>query len=112
MQQLSFPTLVVVALAGIFAISGLVQLSGAAFVREAYRRWEFPSRFYRVTAVLDLLAAGFLAMPETRLWGIGLAGMITFAAVTMLLGRRKYLHAVPGMVLLVALAPSALSVRM
>ncbi|MDE1985126.1 MAG: DoxX family protein [Alphaproteobacteria bacterium] len=110
MQDLTFPVVVATLLAAIFAVSGLVQLIGPGFVREAYRRWEFPPGFYRVTAVLDLLAAVFLAVPETRLWGIGLAGMITFAAVATLLGHRKYLYAVPGLILLIALAPAALSV--
>ncbi|MBU6297579.1 MAG: DoxX family protein [Alphaproteobacteria bacterium] len=112
MPQLSFPVFAVATLVGVFALAGTVQLVGPRFVRDVYQRWEFAPGFYRVTAVLDLLAAVFLAVPETRLWGIGLAGMIIFAAVATLLGHRKYLHAVPGMLLLMALAPAALTVWM
>ena len=48
-------------IAGIFTASALLHLAAPAFIRNAYERWGFPPKFYRVTAVVELLAAAFLA---------------------------------------------------
>ncbi len=90
-----------------FALSGLVQLAGPRFVRDAYARWEYPSGYYRITGTLELLAATLLAVPETRVRGAILAGIIMFGAVVTLLHHREYLHAVPAMALFVATALAA-----
>ena len=46
-----------------------------------------------------ILAAVFLATPLLRVWGVALAGFMLFGTTIMLLVRRKYLHAVPGVLL-------------
>ncbi len=94
------------ALSAIFSISGLVQLSGAGFVRRAYERWQFPPKFYRVAGVVNLLAAAFLATPITRIWGAVLAAMIIFFAMVTLLNNRQYGYSVPGLLILFALIPA------
>lgn len=93
-------------LSAIFAASGLVHLSGAGFIRNAYERWHFPPKFYRVTAIINLIAAAFLATPITRIWGAVLAAMIVFFAVVTLLNNRQYAYSVPGMLILFALIPA------
>lgn len=95
--------------AAIFAISGLVQLAGPAFVRRAYERWDFPPKFYRVTAVIELATAAFLLSPLTREWGVTLAGLVTFVAVVTLLNHRQYAYTLPGIILLLALIPASLA---
>ncbi len=92
---------------GIFIASAAVNLAAPGFVKRAYERWRLPPGFYRVTGGLELLAALLLANPITRLWGVMLAAMITFAAVMVLLNHRQYAFSVPGMLLLVALVPVA-----
>jgi hypothetical protein len=79
-------------------------------VREAYAGWEFPSGFAVVTGGLELLAAACLAMPDLRVWGIALAAIIMFGAVTTLFSHRQYLYAVPAMILMAALIPAALTI--
>ena len=91
-----------------FALSGLVQLAGPRFVRDAYARWEYPSGYYRITGTLELLAATLLAGPTTRVRGAILAGIVMFGAVVTLLDHREYLHAVPAMALFVAAALTAI----
>ena len=96
-------------LATIFAASGLVHLSGAGFVRRAYERWQFPPKFYRVTGILNLAAAIFLAAPITRIWGAVLAALVTFFAVVTLLNHRQYAYSLPGILMLAALIPAMLA---
>lgn len=110
MSGIAVPVLFSWSIAAIFAAAGLFQLAGFRVVREAYTRWHYPPRFYRVTGTLQILAAAFLATGETRIWGIFLAGLITFMAVVTLLNHRQYIYALPGMLLLVALAPATLSI--
>ncbi len=93
-------------LSAIFAVSGLVHLSGAGFVHRAYERWQFPPKFYRVTGIVNIVAAAFLATPLTRIWGAVLAAMVIFFAVVTLLNNRQYAYSVPGMLLLFALVPA------
>jgi len=92
-----------------FGVAGAVQWLGLGFVRRAYQRWDFPPRQYRVTGTLEMIAAGLLLMPVTRFWGIVLAGLITFGAVVTLLKNGQYTWAIPGIAILVALAPASLA---
>ena len=96
-------------IASIFGVSGLLHLAGLKSVKRAYARSDFAPGFYRVAGALQLLAAFFLALPITRIWGVMLAGFVTFAAVVFLLNNRQYVYSVPGFVLLAALVPTALA---
>ena len=93
-------------LAGILALIGFLHVIGVAPLREAFRRWEYPRNFHRIFGVANLVAAAFLAVPNTRVWGVGLAAVILFAAVAKLLASRNYLYAAGGVVLLAALPPA------
>ena len=109
--MLAAPLPVVVAwtIATVFALAGLSNLLAPRRLREAYARANYPLGFRWVAGTLALLAAGFLSMTETRVWGVGLAAFILFVAIVTLLGRRQYLYAASGMVLLAALPPTLLA---
>ncbi len=95
-------------LAVILALTGLIQFAGLQFIRRAYENWDFPRGFHRIAGGLEILAATFLVMSPTRIWGVALAGAILFVAVVTLLSHRKYLAALPGMLMLAALVPALL----
>jgi hypothetical protein len=93
-------------LAALFAAAGVLHLAAPRFLRSAYRRWQFASGFYYVVGIAQSLAALFLIVPQTRIWGGILAAMILFVAVVSLLNHRKYLYAVPAILIMIALAPA------
>ena len=95
--------------ASIFGLSGLLHLLGLNRVKRAYARADFAPGYYRVSGTLQLLAAIFLALPITRIWGVVLAGLLTFAAMVILLSRRQYAYSLPGLLLLAALVPASLA---
>jgi len=92
----------------VFGVGAVVQLAGPGFVQRAYRQWHLPHQFYRVTGSIGLLAAFFLAVPQTRIWGIALVYLVTFVAATTLLAHRQYAWSAPAIVLMVALVPATL----
>ena len=110
MNAISFPFLVAWAVGASLAVAGLVNIAGPRWLREAYARWEFPPRFYVVAGALEVTAALFLAIPGLRIWGIALAGLIMFGAVVTLFNHRRYMSAVPGIILLAALVPASFAV--
>ncbi|HEY2007437.1 MAG TPA: DoxX family protein [Rhizomicrobium sp.] len=91
---------------GVFLLAGLVNLGGSPVVRAAYRAWDYPANFYRVVGLLELMAALFLALPQTRIWGVILGGFIAFFSVVTLLKHRRYAWSLPAILLLVALIPT------
>jgi DoxX-like family len=92
-----------------FCLAGLINLSGSTQVRAAYRFWHYPHHFYRIVGAAELLAALFLIVPETRIWGIAAGGIISFVAIVTLLHHRQYLWSLPAMLLLVGLVPASLA---
>jgi hypothetical protein len=93
-------------LAALFALSAAVHLAAPGFVRRIYQRWAFARGFYYVVGAAQALAALFLAVPQTRVWGGILGAMILFVTVVSLLNRGKYLYAVPAILAMIALAPA------
>ena len=100
---LSLPLVATTGLVFAFGASGLLQLAGPGFVLRAYQRWALPPRFHRVIGALMVLVAIFLAVPNTRLWGVALAGLVNFFAVVTLLKNREYGWALPGLAVAIAL---------
>jgi hypothetical protein len=92
--------------AGLFAVIGLAHVAALRPIRDAYSRWRFARGFHYVAGTAQLFAALFLAVPETRIWGGILAAMILFVATVSLLNRRKYVYAVPAILIMMALAPA------
>ena len=93
-------------LAALFALSAGVHLAAPGFVRRVYQRWAFARGFYYVVGAAQSLAALFLALHQTRIWGGILGAVILFVTVVSLLNRRKYLYAVPAILAMIALAPA------
>jgi uncharacterized membrane protein HdeD (DUF308 family) len=110
MNAISFPFLTTWLIGTVLMVVGIINIAGPRKLRETYANWEFPPRFYLVAGVLEVTAAAFLAVPELRLWGIVLAGLIGFGAVVTLFNQRRYLSAVPAIVLMIALLPASLAV--
>jgi len=96
-------------IASVFGVSGLLHFAGLALIKRAYANWDFAPGFYRVAGAMQLLAAFFLALPITRIWGVMPAGFVTFATVVILLNNRQYVYSVPGLIMLAALVPAALA---
>ena len=94
----------------IFLVSAVVQLLSPVFVRRAYEHWEYPPKFYRVTGLIQLLIALFLAVPQTRIWGVILAVLVLFVAEITLLKNEQYMWSVPGIVVMIALIPAAFAI--
>ena len=111
MYALSFPTIITDALVLAFGIVGIVQFTGVRIVRRAYLRWGYPTRTFRLTGALELLAAILLAAPNTRSAGVALAAAVNFLAVVLLLKNRAYFLALPGLAVMTALPFALLSVR-
>jgi len=93
-------------LAGLFGLSAVIHLAAPGFVKRVYQRWAFARGFYYVVGVAQALAALFLAVHQTRIWGGILGGMILFVTVVSLLNRRKYLYALPAILAMIAIAPA------
>jgi len=110
MNAISFPFLTTWLIGTVLMVVGMINIAGPRKLRETYANWEFPPRFYLVAGVFEVTAAAFLAVPELRLWGIVLAGLIGFGAVVTLFNQRRYLSAVPAIVLMIALLPASLAV--
>ena len=96
-------------LVALFAVVGLANVAGNSTVRATYRLWHYPRRTHRVVGALELLTAFFLAVPQLRIWGVILGGLIAFFSVVALLNHRHYALSIPGMLLLASLVPTALA---
>jgi len=109
MHATSFHLAVTFTLALAFGIAGAVQLVAPGYVRRAYRRWDLRPQLHRVMGALQLLAACLLVFPNTRLWGVILAGLLNFLAVVILLKNDEYGWAIPGLAAQIALVAGMLA---
>jgi len=109
MSELSLSELgnsLAVGLSVLFALAAVFNLMAPDALRRAYRRWEYPRGFYYVAGLSQGLTALFLAVPETRIWGGILGAFVLFVTIISLLRHRKYVYAVPAILLMVAIAPA------
>lgn len=93
-------------LAALFGATALLNLTAPGFVRRAYRQWDYARGFYYVVGVAQALTALFLILPPTRIWGGVLGAMVLFVTTVSLLNHRKYLLAIPTVLVMMALAPA------
>jgi hypothetical protein len=105
----NLPHLFAGVLAAIYAIAGIIDVAGSSYIRARFHHREYPRQFYRVIGALQLITALFLAVPQLRIWGIILAGFLTFYWVVILLNHRQWSWAVGGMLMMMALAPASLA---
>jgi len=86
--------------AAIFAVAAFVFFANPEPLSGTLATWGYGRNFNRVFGGSLVLAAAFLLSPQLRLWGVALAGIMLIGTTVMLLERRKYLYAMPGILLL------------
>ena len=86
-------------LAVAFAGAGIFNAIGGAAVQAEFMRWGYPAWWNLVTAALEILSAGLIVLPETRIWGLALGAMVLIAAIATVTWRREYMHLPPGVAL-------------
>lgn len=104
-----FPSLVAELLALFFALAALLNFCEPAFLKRAYARWDLRPNVHLLAAFFNALAAVFLSMPITRLWGVAVAAIVMFFAEVLLISRKQYAYALPGLIVLAALVPASLA---
>ena len=100
-----FPKLAAV----VFAIAGLAFFADPGPLSKLLGEWVYGRNTNRVFGSFSILAAVLLAIPQLRLWGVAVAAFVLFGSTVMLLERRKYLHALPTILLLGTLPFSAIA---
>jgi hypothetical protein len=83
-----------------FAVAGLYFFLDTAPLAKLLGDWVRGRNFNRVFGTFSLLAADLMAIPQLRPWAVAVAGFVLFGTTVALLERRRYLHAVPGILLL------------
>ena len=106
----AIPTIAVSSLALLLGIIGFVQLAGPKFLRDLYRRWDYPPGTRIVTGLLDIMAGVLILEPSMRGWGIALAAFLIFGSAVTLLNHRHYAGAAAVIVMMAALIPATLAV--
>jgi len=96
--------------AALFAMAGFVFFADPAPLSRILADWGYGRNFARVFGACALASALFLSVPQLRLWGVVVAGFVLFGTTVALLERRKYLYALPGILLLGALPFSLASI--
>jgi hypothetical protein len=86
-------------------VAALVNLGGSSVVPSAFRASNYPATFYRVMGLIGLIVTAFLVIPQTRLWGLILGGLIASSSLVTLLRRCRYAWSVTAILVLVALVP-------
>ena len=87
----------------LFAAAGFLFLVDPAPLSRLLADWGYGRNFARVFGLCALATALFLSIPQLRLWGLAVAGFVLFGITITLLERRKFLYALPGILLLGAL---------
>lgn len=86
-----------------FAIAGFVFFADPAPLSRLLAEWGYGRNFAHVFGTFAVATAVFLSIPQLRLWGVALAAFVLFGTTVTLLERRRYLYALPGILLLGAL---------
>jgi hypothetical protein len=86
----NLPHFLVDVLAVIFVITATIDMAGSLYIRARVRQWRYLRHFHRVMCVLQLFTALFLAVPQLRIWGIILAGLITSFRIVILRSHRQW----------------------
>ena len=84
----------------VFAVAGFYFFSDPAPLVKLLGDWAHGRNFNRVFGTFSLVAAVLMAIPQLRLWAVAVAVFVLFGTTVALLERRKYVHALPGILLL------------
>ena len=77
-------------LAALFAIQGIMKLSGSATWISRFRAWGYPDRFYFVVGLAELLGAVLLLIPRLAKFGaVMLIVVMVGATATHLIHRER-----------------------
>jgi len=93
-------TLLSLLLAVVFFGAGIVNAAGSAAIKDGFVRWGYPRWWNLVTGGLELLVAALIAVPATRVAGLGLGAAICVVAVATVIRHKDYRHIAPGVVLI------------
>ena len=96
-------------IAALLLISSLLHLVGGERVKRSYAAIGLARDTHHVLGTIELFAAIFLMGSITRIWGVILAVIAVSIAIIALLKTGHYAWTIPGLVMLVALAPASLS---
>ena len=108
--DLSLPILAAWTNAVILGVAGILNWFDIRALHQLYERWNIPVSTYRISGLLQISAAIFLAVPHLRAWGIVLAAALIFGSVVILLHRGQYSFATAVIVMLVALGPATFAI--
>jgi hypothetical protein len=87
----------------------VVQLIAPSFVERTCLRRRCPRGFLQSVAIVELIAATFLIVPETRIWGIAATAGIIMAGLVIMLYNRRLVWACAALTLLLTLIPVAIA---
>lgn len=91
---------VLCAVAAVYAIGAIVNLTGPGSIPDDYARWGYPRGFRFVTAGLEAIALALILDPEMRTAGLMLGGAVMAAAIATLIRARAYFHTIPALIVL------------
>jgi hypothetical protein len=98
-------TVVASALAG----SAAIEFARPSFVARAQASLQWPRGLVRSAASVQLVAAMFLIVPQTRIWGIAASAAVIVVGLVLLLFNGRLWWCVPVTALLAALIPVTLA---
>ena len=84
----------------VFAVAGFYFFLDTAPFAKLLGDWVQGRNFNRVFGMLSLVAALLMSIPQLRPWAVAIAGFVLFGTTVALLERRRYVHAIPGILLL------------
>ena len=109
-NAMSFESVLAMIAAALFAVAGLVNLTGPDAVKRDFARWGYPAWFQLFCGALELLSAGLLLGQQTRILGLTLAGAIMIGALfTLLRNREPFGHLAPALVFSTLIAGMAVA---
>lgn len=83
----------------------IVQLFAPSLVQHIFQRQSYPHGFLQSVAVVELVAAVFLAVPETRIWGVAATAGLFLSGVVIMICNRRIIWAFAALALLLTLVP-------
>ncbi len=87
----------------------VVQLFAPHLMQRIFRRRSYARGFLESVALVELMAAVFLVMPATRIWGISATAGIILIGVVIMIHNRRLIWACAALALLFALIPVAVA---
>lgn len=92
-----------------FSGAGLANVIRSSATRSDFVRWGYPSWWGIVAGGLEIVSAGLIAFPVSRMAGIVLGAAIIAAALLSVLRHREYSHLAPLSVFVTLIAVAVVS---